>query len=107
MLLSPRMISSQKSPTFGDRALIFGVLGIGFAGLENLLGDEAGVLADGLFDPRRGLGIVAQECLGILAALAEPLAVVGQPGAGFFDDACLDAEIDQFAHFRNAFAIHN
>ena len=56
---------------------------------------------------RRRRGFALQEGLGVLAALAEALAVVGEPGAGLFDDAGLDAEIDQFADLGNALAIHD
>src|SRR6202035_3554191 len=34
-------------------------------------------------------------------------AVIGEPGAGFFHDAGLDAEIDQFAVLGHAFAVHD
>src|SRR5207253_6834775 len=45
--------------------------------------------------------------LGVLAALAETLAVIGEPGAGFFHDAGLDAEIEDLAHLGDALAIHD
>ena len=48
-----------------------------------------------------------QEGLGVLAALADALAVIGIPGAGFLDHAGLDAKIDQFAGLRDALAIHD
>src|SRR5215216_900441 len=48
-----------------------------------------------------------QTCALPLAALAQPLAVIGEPGAGFFDDAGLDAEIEDLAHLGDAFAIHD
>jgi hypothetical protein len=57
-------------------ASVFGVFGIGFAGIEDFLGDEAGILADRLLDSVGDLRIVAQENLGVLAPLTEPLAVV-------------------------------
>src|SRR5690606_5861532 len=44
---------------------------------------------------------------GVLAALAEPLAIPGEPGAGLLDDAGLDAQIEQFAGLGDAFAIHD
>src|SRR5262249_30203066 len=40
-------------------------------------------------------------------ALADALAVVGEPGARLFDHARLDAEIDQLAALRHAFAVHD
>ena len=75
--------------------------------LEELLGDQAGILAQRQFDLVGDVRIVAQEQLGILAALAEPLGIVGEPGARLLDDAGLDAEIDQFAGLRHALAIHD
>jgi hypothetical protein len=43
--------------------------------------------------------------LGVLAALAEPLAVVEEPGAGLLDDAALDAHVDEAALARDAEAV--
>ena len=74
---------------------------------QNLLGDQAGVLADRRLDLRGHVGIGLEERLGVLAALAEPLAVIGEPGAGFLDDAGLDAEVEDFAHLGDALAIHD
>src|SRR5215212_9167066 len=72
--------------------------------VEDAIGEHAGVLADRGLDPVGDLGVVAQELLGVLAALAEALAVVGEPGAGFLDDAGLHAEIDELADLRDALA---
>src|SRR5580700_8118129 len=84
------------------------VLG-GFALLasENLLGDDAGILPDRHFDFGRDIGIGLEEAFGVLAALADALAVIGEPGAGFLHDAGLDAEIDQFAVLGDALPIHD
>src|SRR6185437_1961268 len=71
------------------------------------IGNEAGIGADGALDGVGGLGIVLQILLGVFAALADALAVIGEPRAGFLDHAGLDAEIEQFAALRNAFAIHD
>ena len=51
-----------------------------FAG-KDLLGDQPGILPDRGFDLGGHVGIVAQEGLGVLAALADPLAVIGVIGA--------------------------
>jgi hypothetical protein len=74
---------------------------------EELLGDEPGILAQRQLDLARQLGIVAQEALGVLAPLAEALAVIGEPGARLLDDAGLDAEVDELAGLRHALAIHD
>src|ERR1700730_12385822 len=51
--------------------------------------------------------MLAEEYLGVLASLADALAVEGEPGARFLDDAGLDAEIDELAELRDALAIHD
>src|SRR5712675_3064445 len=63
------------------------------------IGDGAGIAADRLLDLLADLRVLLQIGFGVLAALADALAVIGEPCAGFFDDAGLDAEIDQFAAF--------
>ena len=55
----------------------------------------------------RDVGVLLEELLGVLAALAEALAVVGEPGAGLLDDAGLDAEIDELADLGDALAVHD
>ena len=50
------------------------------------------------------VGIFAQEGLGVLAALAEALAVIGEPGAGLLDDAVLDAVVEQFTRLGDTLA---
>src|SRR5690606_17443785 len=68
--------------------------------LLRLLADQHGVRhhpclgADLLLDSRRHLRMVAQKLLGVLAALADALAVVAEPGPGLLDDAGLHAEVD-------------
>ena len=51
--------------------------------------------------------MLAQIALGIFAALADALALIGKPRARFLDDPCLNTEIDQFAALGDAFAIHD
>src|SRR5262245_5374330 len=74
---------------------------------EDSLGDEAGVLPDRGLYLGGDVGVGLEEAFGVLAALADALAVVGEPGARLFDHARLDAEIDQLAALRHAFAIHD
>src|SRR6202171_708074 len=74
---------------------------------QNLPREQAGVLADRGLDLRGHIRIGLEERLRVLAALAEPLAVIGEPGAGFLDDAGLDAEIENFSHLGDALAIHD
>ena len=67
----------------------------------------AGIGADFVFDFLGDGGILFQKQFGVFASLTELFAFVGEPGAGFFNDACFDAEVNQFAGFGNAFAIHD
>src|SRR5262249_17762284 len=103
---SPRMTRAGWAGILRTLRLLSIVLG-GFLAGQDLLGDQAGVLADGRLDARGDVGIVAQERLGVLAALADALAVVGEPRAGLLHDSCLDAEIDDFAHLGDALAVHD
>ena len=52
-------------------------------------------------------GLSFRNALDVLAALADPLAVVGEPGAGLFDDAGLDAKVDDLAQLGDALAVHD
>src|SRR5829696_10528782 len=75
--------------------------------LEDALGDETGVLADRRLDPVRDVGVLAQEALGVLASLAEALAVEGEPGARLLDHAGLHPEVDELADLGDALAEHD
>jgi hypothetical protein len=66
-------------------------------GPRRALGAEAQRDADLAFDLGRELGIVGQELLGVVAALAEPRLAVGEERAGFLDQAVLHAEVEQAA----------
>ena len=48
-----------------------------------------------------------EEGFGIFTPLPQPHTVIGEPGAGFFDNACLDTEIDQFAILGDTLAVHD
>lgn len=61
--------------------------------LQELLGDQPGILAQRQLDLGRRVGVVAKEQLGVLAALAQALRIIGEPGARLLDDAGLDAEV--------------
>src|SRR5277367_1040591 len=87
------------------RVVVLG--GVGRLAGRNLFRDHAGVLPDRRFDFFRDIGIGFHEGFGVLAALADALAVVGEPGAGLFHDAGLDAEIDQLAGLGDALAVHD
>src|SRR5260370_41934322 len=113
-VLSARYVETQITRTRSRKnSRLRGILRLFAVGValgracQNLLGDQAGILPDGRFDLRGHVGIGFQERFRILAALAEALAVIGEPGAGFLDDAGLDAEIENFAHLGDALAIHD
>src|SRR5262249_56845048 len=74
---------------------------------EDFLGDEAGVLPDRGLDPGGDVGIGLEKRLGVFAPLADALAVIGEPGARFFDHARFHAKVDQLAALRHAFAVHD
>jgi hypothetical protein len=48
-----------------------------------------------------------EELAGVFAALAHALAAEADPRAALFQDAAVDAEIDEVAFARNAFAVNN
>src|SRR5581483_1918535 len=96
-------ISTRKRLPFGG---LFVVLVFLLAG-EDLLGDQAGVLTDRGLDLGGDIGIVLQEGLGVLAALPDALAVIGEPGARLLDHTGLDAEVDDLAILRDALAVHD
>ena len=51
--------------------------------------------------------MIFEKGFGVLATLADSLALVGKPRARLLDHTGLNAEIDQFAAFRDAFAVHD
>src|SRR3546814_6626063 len=75
------------------------------AALEHRRRHQASILADLLFDLRGDLRVLLEDGLGVLAALADALAVVGEPGAGLFDDVGLHAEVQQLAGLGDALSV--
>src|SRR5215831_5521192 len=68
---------------------------------------QAELAPDSILDRRVDLRVVLEELLGVLAALAEALAVEREPGAALLDDPLVDGEIQQVARARDAFAVHH
>src|SRR4051812_36269082 len=68
---------------------------LGRAG-QDLLCNQAGVLANRSLDFGGHIRIGFQESLRVLAPLSKSLAVIGEPGPGFLDQTGLDAEIEDF-----------
>src|SRR5215813_4494945 len=84
------------------------VLVVGFlAAVHQGAGEDAGILADLLLNGPGDLGMFLEIGLGVLAALADALAVIGEPRARLLDDAGLLTEIDQFAGLAHALAVHD
>src|ERR1700736_3059594 len=103
--LAPACIELKSSDQVRENSLLRRLLAVGVAlgaAGQDLLGDQARVLADRGLDLGGHVGIGLEERLRILAALAETLAVIGEPGAGLFHDAGLDAEIEDLAHLGDA-----
>ena len=80
---------AAASPEMDPPALFVSLRGSGVVALalalgcvvEDAVGEQAGILANRQLDLLSDIDIVAQEGLGVLAALTEPLTVVGEPGA--------------------------
>jgi len=60
-----------------------------------------------MLDCLANLAVISEIDFGVLTALADALALVGKPRARLLDHTRLNAEVDQFAAFRDAFAIHD
>src|SRR3546814_8236398 len=69
---------------------------------HQFLGHGVGAAADRGFEPLHQFGILGQEGLGILAALADSDRIIAEPGARFLDQPGLDAEVEDLADLRNA-----
>src|SRR5882762_8808921 len=90
------------------RGLVLFLVLLGFlAAVHQGVGDDAGVGPHLLLDGRGDLGMLPEVRFGVLAALADALAVVGVPRARLLDDAGLLAEVDQLAGLADAFAVHD
>ena len=63
--------------------------------------------ADGLLEFGGDFRVFLEKGLGVLAALADALAVVAEPGAALLDDAGGDAEVEQLAVLGDALAVHD
>src|SRR2546426_8013555 len=96
--MGPRLRGDDASASPLRRLGILAALGAG----EDLLGDEAGILADRRLDLLRDIRIAFEEALGVLATLADALAVVGEPGARLLDHPGLDPEVEDLAVLRDA-----
>src|SRR5690606_3006596 len=77
---APRGRSQRNgSISSGDRLSAVPVIFLRRAYIEDLLCNEARILTDGSFDLVRHVRILLEELLGILAALPDALAAIGEP----------------------------
>src|SRR5688572_15136303 len=68
---------------------------------------HSGLLADLLLDLACERGVFLQEVARVVLALAEAVAVVDVPGAGFLEHAEVDADLQHLAFAGDAFAVHD
>ena len=78
-----------------------------FRRAQQAVGNLDGVFAYGRFDLRRHVRVFLQEFAHVFPPLADPHTVVGEPGAGLFDEARLNPQIDDLPELGNALAIHD
>src|SRR5712691_5811498 len=95
---------SKRSAPAGRRLLLRGDIP---GGGHHRVGDETGIAADRALDQLADLDMLLQIEFGVFAALADPLAIIGEPRPRFLDDAGLDAEVDQLAALGNSLAVHD
>src|SRR6202035_4246878 len=97
---------SRDAPE-GSRSGFFGVVLFGLAVFEDTLGEQTGILPNGVLNLVSHLLIGFQERFGVFPPLAQPYAVERKPGARLLHHAGLDAKVDQFTRLGHAFAIHD
>src|SRR5205814_4343486 len=71
------------------------------------LGDFFSAAADRVLDPPGDVGVLLEVELGVLPALADPHALIAEPGARFLDQSGLDPEVEDLADLGNALAVHD
>src|SRR6185503_20244607 len=69
--------------------------------------EHACLLADLLFDLLSHGRVLPEEVAAVVLALAEPVAAVDVPGAGFLDHAVDHAQLQHFALARDALAVQD
>src|SRR5437764_1301273 len=76
---------------------------------RNVVGprSHSDLLSDALVELDHQLGVLQQELLGVLPALAELLALVGVPGSGLLHDAQVDGDVDDRSLPADAPAVHD
>src|SRR5215218_6879047 len=102
--LAPALVGLGGS----ELVLVFGLVGVGVGvGGGGGGGGEADAQLglDLLLDLAGQLGVVAEEVAGVLAALAELVAVVGEPGPRLLDQADVHADIQQAALLGDPLAV--
>src|SRR5581483_8379199 len=77
------------------------------SGCPDLGPGQARLLADALVELDHELGVVREELLGVLPALAQLLALVRVPGARLLGDPQVDGDVEQRALTTDALAVHD
>src|SRR3546814_19621276 len=67
----------------------------------------SGIRANLAIDRLGHVRVLPQEALGVLPALADAVAVMGEPGAGLLDDAGIPSAVEHLAGLRHALALHH
>src|SRR5205823_755739 len=80
--------------TLTPYSLVFRIRLLAVLAGQDFLGNEPGVLAHRGLDFGGHVGILLEEGFGVFAPLADALAVIGEPGAGFLHHAGLHAQVD-------------
>src|SRR6185436_8039280 len=91
---------------FSNHSLHFG-RGRGLAAFDHgqVGAADAEGFTDFLLDLGAKIGVLLDEQLRVLAALAEADVAVGEPGARLFDDLVLDPDVEQLAGLGDALAV--
>src|SRR4051794_11016553 len=74
---------------------------------ELLVAPDARLPTDAIADLDHHLGVVGEELLGVLPALAELLTLVGVPGTRLLHDAEIDRDVEQGPLTADALAVHD
>src|SRR6202041_3933763 len=69
--------------------------------------EQAQRLAQVVLDFAADVRVFLQENAGVIAALAQAFVLVRNPGAGFFEQAIADPQVNQIALARDAFAVND
>ena len=99
-----RTPAGHRSPGQSCRRLHLVLIAGGF---EIVTGFKSFRTTDGNLDAVGRLGVLPEELLCVLAALPDPLAIVGVPGSRLLDDLVFHTQIQHLAELGDAFSVHD